>query len=98
MTLNEIVTRAASVYPDTFVLNYYDTDRQCAVESHTGGDTLAAFISWELYETFDPEANDEEQLKTAIEKMRSAEQDLRAVVTALENMARERRDLHGRQM
>lgn len=90
MKLSEIVSRAASAYPDAFVLQYFDLDRGCAVTNKLGGDGLAEFLAWELYETYDPEVSDEEQLKTAIDKMRTAETDLHAVVTALENMARER--------
>lgn len=91
MKLGTIVSRAASAYPDAWVLQYFDLDRDCAVANKTGGDGLAEFLAWELYETYDPELTDEEQLRTAIEKMRTAEQDLHAVVTALENLAAERR-------
>ena len=47
MTLNEIITRAASVYPDCWVLQYWSMDKQCAVENRDGGDTLAQFIARE---------------------------------------------------
>ena len=90
MTLNELITRAASVYPDCWIVQYWDMDRQCAVFNNEGGDTLAQFIAWELYETFDPEAGDEDQLDTAIRKMREAANDLNAIVTALENLKQER--------
>jgi hypothetical protein len=96
VTLNEIIIRAASVYPDCWVLQYWDTERQCAVFNRDGGDTLAQFIAWELYETFDPETGDEEQLDMAIRKMREAANDLLAVVTALENLKSERNENHGR--
>ena len=95
MTLNEIITRTASVYPDCWVLQYWDTERQCAIDNRDGGDTLAKFIAWELYETFDPEVGDQEQLDTAIRKMQSAVDDLRAVVAALENLKTERSEKHG---
>ena len=90
MTLNEIITRAASVYPDCWVLQYWDAEKQCAVPNKYGGDTLAEFVAWELYETFDPDVSDEEQLDMAIRKMREAAQDLQAIVTALENLKTER--------
>ena len=90
MTLNEIIARAASVYPDCWVLQYWDTERQCAVANRTGGDTLAEFIAWELYETFDPETGDEEQIDTAIRKMQEAVRGLQSVVSALENLKTER--------
>ncbi len=90
MTLNEIVARAASAYPDCWVLQYWDTDKQCAIANKPGGDTLAEFVAWELYETFDPDVDDGEQLDMAIRKMEGAANDLQAVVTALENLKRER--------
>lgn len=89
MELNAIITRAAAAYPDMYVLKYWDAQKQCAVDGK-GGDSLAEFVAWELYETFDPEVGDEQQLQTAIEKLRRAEQDLHAVVTALENLEQER--------
>jgi len=98
LNLNTIITRASSVYPDCWVLQYWDTDKQCAVFNRDGGDTLAQFIAWEIYETFDPEVGDAEQLDTAIRKMREAAHDLYAVVTALENLKLERSESHGRSM
>ncbi len=90
MTLNKIIARAASVYPDCWVLQYWDMQKQCAVFNREGGDTLAQFIAWELYETFDPDTGDEEQLSMAIRKMQEAVSDLQAVATALENLNIER--------
>ena len=95
MTLNEIVSRAASAYPDGFVLAYWDSEKQEPRENPNGGDTLAQFIAIELFETFDDEATDEEQLRMAIGKMRSAEEDLHKVVAALQNLAQERKDCNG---
>jgi len=92
MTLGEIISRAASAYPDAYILTYWDQKNQCAVPNRVGGDKLAEFIAFELEETYDPDADDKEQLDTAIEKMRSAAADLQSVVAALENMAAERKD------
>ena len=89
MKLGTIISRAASAYPEAYVLNYFDLQRDCAVTSKTGGDGLAEFVAWELYETYDPDSDDEQQIRMAIDKMRTAEQDLHAVVTALENLERE---------
>ena len=89
MTLNDIMNRAASAYPDQWVLQYYDSNRQCAVDNQ-GGDGLARFIAWELYETYDPDTDDELQIETAIRKMRTAATDLNSVITDLENLQRER--------
>ena len=90
MTLNAIVTRAASVYPDCWVLQYWDMKKQCTVDNREGGDTLAQFIARELHETFDPDAPDKEQLDMAIRKMREAAKDLQAVAASLDNLKRER--------
>ena len=90
MTLNEIITRAASVYPDCWVLQYWDTSNQCAVFNRDGGDTLAQFIAFELHETYDPEASDDEQLDMAIRKMREAANDIKAVELALSNLKEEK--------
>ncbi len=93
MTLNEIITRAASVYPDCWVLQYWNLKKQCAVNNRFGGDTLAQFIAHEINDTFDPDAGDEDQLETAIRKIQEAANDLQAVVTALESLKIERRRL-----
>ncbi len=98
MTLNELVCRAASVYPDGYPLQYWDADKQEPRANPDGGDTLAMFITHELADTYDEEASDSEQLDTAIRKMREAANDLYAVVTALENLKQERNKHHGRQM
>ena len=92
MTLNEIITRAASVYPDCWVMQYWNMKKRCAVSNRYGGDTLAQFIAMELCETFDPDSGDEEQLDMAIRKMLEAATDLQAVAVALENLKQERMD------
>ena len=91
MTLNEIVTRAASAYPDSCILQYWNMEEQCAVSNEDGGDSLAEFVAIELCETFDPECGDQQQIDTAIRKMRNAAGERQSVVTALENLKQERR-------
>ena len=95
MTLNEIVTRAASAYPDAFVLQYWDAEKQAPRANPFGGDTLAQFCAQELADTYDEEADDREQLATAIRAMRSAAADISAVAAALENLATERKASDG---
>ena len=90
MTLNQLVCRAASVYPDTYVLNYWTLDKEEPRANPNAGDTLAEFVALELYESFDPEAGDDEQLATAVKVMQSAADDLQAVAHALANLGRER--------
>jgi hypothetical protein len=83
MTLNQLVSRAASVYPDGFVLEYWDCHDQCAKHNPAGGDTLAQFIAQELADTYDREASDGDQVTTAVRVMQSATDDLQAVTDAL---------------
>ena len=87
MTLNQLVCRAASVYPDAYVLQYWDMENECFKESPDGGDTLAEFIVRELLDTFDAEASEIEQLKTARAVMQRAADDLNKIVRALDSLA-----------
>ena len=90
MTLNQLMCRAASAYPDAFVMEYWDQAREKPRPNPEGGDTLAEFVALELYESFDPSAEDGEQLATAVKVMQSAADDLQAVAHALANIDRER--------
>ena len=90
MTLNQLVCRAASVYPDTFVLQYWDMAKQRPKRNRHGGDTLAHFISQELAETFEPEADDGTQIATAVKAMETAAGDLLQVAHALNDLAVEK--------
>lgn len=91
MKLSQIMQRAAQAYPDEYILQFWDEQRQCAVPCEGAGDSLAEFIAWELYETFDPEVGDEEQVDQAIEVMQSAANELLGVVRALEGLKSERK-------
>jgi len=90
MTLNQLVCRAASAYPAAFVMEYWSMEKEEPVPNPDGGDGLAEFVALELYESFDPEAGDDEQLATAVKVMQSAADDLQAVAHALANIGRER--------
>ena len=90
MTLNQLICRAASVYPDAFVLEYWSMDAQEPKPNRLGGDTLAQFIALELFETYDAEASDGEQIATAVKAMQTAADDLQAVAHALSDLAGER--------
>lgn len=90
MTLNQLVCRAASAYPDAFVMEYWDQTKEEPRKNPDGGDTLAEFVALELYESFEPEDSDDEQLATAVKVMQSATDDLQAVAHALANIGRER--------
>ncbi len=89
MKLNDIVARASQAYPENWVLRFWDAERECPVENPDGGDTLALFIARELYETYESESTDSQQLERAIRKMRQAARELDAVTRALEGLRTE---------
>jgi len=83
MTLNELIAKAASGYPDAQVLQYWDVAAEEPRSNPNGGDTLAHFIAVELAETFDPEASGTEQIGEAIRGMNRAIRDVQGVIDAL---------------
>ena len=87
MTLNQIICRAASVYPDGFILEYWDMQESQPRDNVTGGDTLAEFVARELNDTFDPEADEATQIATAVRAMQTAADDLQAVAHSLSDLA-----------
>lgn len=95
MKLSQIMNRAAQAYPDEYILQFFDEQRECAVPCEGAGDSLAEFICWELYETFDPEVGDEEQIEQAIDVMQNAANELQGIVRALKELAAEQEVLHG---
>jgi len=90
MDLNRIVARAASAYPECWVLQYWSMKNACAVHNRDGGDSLAEFIAHEIEETYDPGATEVEQINTAARKIREAANDLHVVATAIDNLQTER--------
>lgn len=90
MTLNQLVCRAASVYPDAYVLQYWDMDKQAPKPNPSGGDTLAYFIAQELADTYDADADDGTQIATAVKAMQTVADDLAMVAHALSDLAVER--------
>ena len=85
MTLNELMSKAASGYPDAQILLYWDFADEEPRANPNGGDTLAHFIAVELAETFDPDASEPDQAAQAVRSMERAERDLRGVIDALQN-------------
>ena len=90
MTLNQLVGRAAAVYPDGQVMEYWDTKKERPRHNRKGGDTLAQFIAFELADTYDPDADDGTQIATAVKAMQTAADDLQTVAQALSDLAVER--------
>lgn len=90
MTIQQLICRAASTYPDAYVLQYFDLEKGEPKANPDGGDTLAQFIALEIAETFDPEADDGTQIATAIKAIQTAADDLGTVAHALSDLAVER--------
>lgn len=87
MTLNQILCAAAAVYPDAWLLEYWDIEKQQPAANRDAGDVLALFVVRELAATFDPKASDDKQLRTAAHLMKNAAKDLRAIAYTLEALA-----------
>lgn len=79
MKLDKIIAIADKAYGDGLVGFAHRTGEH-------PGDTLATFIAVELRETYDPKATGAEQLAEAVRTMRTALDELREVVTALETV------------
>lgn len=77
MKIGAIIKIVDEAYPDGLVGQYH------AKPTREHGDGLARFIAIELKETFDAKATDLEQLTEAYNKMKSAYDELGAVVSAL---------------
>ena len=89
MKLNQLICKAASVYPDGFVLKYWDMKKERPKKNSGGGDTLAQFIAQELADTYDSEAGDRVQVETAVRVMQAAVSDITTVIDALRLMRQE---------
>lgn len=89
MTLNQLICSAASVYPEAFVLEYWDKESSEPRENRMGGDTLAEFIAREIYDTYDVNASDTEQIASAVKAMQTAADDLQKVADALGSLAKQ---------
>jgi hypothetical protein len=90
MTLNQLVLRAASTYPDAAIMLYWDLDNEQPQKNPDGGDTLAEFVAFELAETFDPDADDGTQIASAVKAIQRASDVIGTVAHALSNLACER--------
>lgn len=90
MTLSQLICRAASVYTDAAVLDYFDLQSEELVEDHESGDTLALFIAQELSDTYDPDASDCDQVASAVRTIQRAADELGMVAHALSDISVER--------
>jgi hypothetical protein len=83
MTLNQLVSRVASAYPDAQVLQYWDMHNQKPCANARAGDTLAWFVVQEIYETYAPLASENRQIATAAQVIQNAADTLADVAQAL---------------
>lgn len=89
MTLNQIMFRVASAYPQASILDYWDMATQKPRRSTEGGDYVAKFIAKEISASHDPKASDDAQIATAVTKLQHGADRLSAAAHALANMSRE---------
>ena len=89
MTLNGLICRANSIYPDDAIIQCWDIAR-AKPRLNLAGDTLAMFVVREIAGAFDPHAGDEEQIQTATDAIRRAADELSAVAHCLERLENER--------
>jgi hypothetical protein len=87
MTLNQIVFRIASVYPS--ILDYWDMATQMPRRSTDGGDYIAKYTVNEIHKAHHPEADDEQQLASAVAALQHGADRLESAAHALANMSRE---------
>lgn len=84
MTLQDIVESVAEGYYDKKrFLSYWSKEQQRPLEGFSGGDNLVPVILKELLETYDPRASDVEQVKAALEALRSVNSDLAGCIESL---------------
>lgn len=89
MTLNQLICRAASTYPDAYILQYFDLAKGAPRRNVQAGDTLAQFIAQELADTYDADASDGEQIATAVTAMQRASDELAGIAHAIADLQRE---------
>ena len=84
MTLNELISKAAAAYPDGLLLEYWDSDKERPRQNPDAGDTLASFIVNEIFETYDTDDQDEQQIETAVHALERAASEIRGVIDGLQ--------------
>jgi hypothetical protein len=87
MTSNQLIFRIASVYPN--ILDYWEMTQLKPRRSTEGGDYIAKFIAQEIHKAYQPDADDEQQLASAVTALQHGADRLQAAAHALANMSRE---------
>ena len=78
MDIQKLIAIASKGYPECLIESYFHSPDK----NH--GDVLAAFIATELRETFDPDADDTEQLFTAMSQMEKAQAQINEIMVVLD--------------
>ncbi len=87
MQINQLIGRAATVYPDGQILAYWDMEERKPYGNPEEGDGLARFIVAEIADTFNE--CDQGSISESIGALRLAADELGAVAYALERLAHE---------
>jgi hypothetical protein len=88
MTLNQIMFRVASAYPEC-LLDYWELAAQKPRRSTDGGDYVAKFVVHAIHASYDSQATDCEQTASAVIAVQRGADRLNATAHALANMSRE---------
>jgi hypothetical protein len=85
LRLVELLNKANEGYEDHGLEEYYDMETG-EQKPEGSGDTLAKFVVIEISETFDAEADRDQQIAEAIRVMEAARDDIDNVLRVLERM------------
>ncbi len=83
MFLNDLIRLINNAYPDALIAQNWDFQDECPKVDAEEGDTLAEFIVLEIADTFEPDADDGEQMAGALRVITQAIDDLDRVANAL---------------
>jgi hypothetical protein len=81
MKLVTLLNQLNDHYDDGYLANYYD--QETGAKKKGEGDTFAEFVVIEVSETFDENAEDEEQIEEACTVLESARRQLEDLVNGL---------------
>ena len=94
MTLNKLISKAALAYPDGLLLEYWDSEKEQPRRNPGAGDTLAWFIVEEIFETYDADTSDEQQIEAAAHVLENAVSEINNVIGGLKNGGKSEKKEH----
>jgi hypothetical protein len=83
MFLNDLIRIINKAYPDDLIQQNWNFEDECPQADAETGDTLAVFIVQEIADTFEPDADDGEQMAGALRVIHQAIDDLDRVANTL---------------